>query len=104
MALLEDIKLSLRITSDAFDDEVSMLVFAALADMKRVGIDESYLDLDGELHPLVRMAITCYCKARFGYDNEEADRFDASYRQTVADMLNSNMNIAAIKQSEEDCD
>lgn len=88
MALLDDIKVSLRLSSNALDSEVSSLIYAAVADMRRVGIAEELLDLANP-HPLVRMAITCYAKANFGYDNDEATRFQESYRQIVCDLMNS---------------
>ncbi len=98
MALLADIKTALRITSDDFDSEVQMLVNAALADMTRVGVDPTLLedpDDDGGYTPLVKQAITAYCKANFGYDNPEAVRLDDTYHRTVCDLLNSSANIAA---------
>lgn len=91
MAFLDDIKVSLRISSSEFDSEVEMLVAAAKADMKRVGIREEVVH---ESNPLVKMAITCYVKAHFGYDNPERTELDSSYRQIVCDLLNSPANSA----------
>ncbi len=88
MALLDDMKLALRVTAPEFDGEVEMLIASAFADMERVGIDASKLDAESP-DPLVRMAVYCWCKARFGFDNDDAAAFDASYRSTVTDMLNS---------------
>lgn len=96
---LEEMKLVLRITSDAFNSEIEMLIEAAKADMRRVGIDESYIE---ERPPLVRHAIACYVKANFGYDEQDAARFDTSYRQLVCDLLHSKHNIAAIKQAQQE--
>lgn len=96
MALLDDIKMVLRVKADAFDAEVSMLIGAAKADMLRVGIREELVNpSDGEIAPLAKQAIACYCKANFGYDNDEAGRFNAAYRQTVCDLMNSDANTAA---------
>lgn len=97
MALKDDIKLTLRLKSDAFDSEVDMLVDAAKADMIRVGVRAELVNPDDErnMNPLVKQAIACYAKARFGYDNTEANRFDRSYHQTVTDLMNSDANIAA---------
>lgn len=88
MALLDDVKVSLRLSTDAMDSEVSMLIAAAKADMRRVGVPEEMLD-DASMDPYVRCAVTEFVKARFGYDNSEAARFDESYRQIVRDVLNS---------------
>lgn len=98
--MLDDIKASLRVVSPKLDDEVDMLIGAALYDMERVGINPALLELDssGDLkagNAFVKMAITSYCKAGFGYDNAEAARFDGAYRRIVNDLLNSSENIAA---------
>ena len=93
MALIDDIKLSLRVTTDALDTEVQAYIDAALYDMERVGVD---LDLLTSDNAFVKTAIIAYCKAQFGYDNSEARRFDEAYRRIVCDLLNSSENIAAI--------
>lgn len=95
MALIDDIKLNLRVSTKALDPEIRMLIDSAVADMIRVGVDPEYINIEDEIPPLVKHAITCYCKAHFGYDEPDAERFNASYRQLVADMLNSSVNIAA---------
>lgn len=89
--LLQELKLSLRVSSAEFEPEIEMLADAALEDMERAGVDPDYL---AALGPRVRHAVACYCKAHFGYDNAEACRFDQSYRQIVIDMLNSSRNVA----------
>lgn len=93
MALLDDIKLSLRLTGDDFDAEVQNLIDAAIADMRRVGVKDEALDSETAL---VKMAVTCYAKARFGFDNEDASYFDSSYRQIVTDLVNSSQYETAM--------
>lgn len=97
MSLLDDMKLAVRIKSDAYDDELNMLISAAKSDMVRCGVRRELVNPpeSEDIHPLVRMAIYCYCKSHFGYDNDEASRFGASYRNTVIDLLNSKANVAA---------
>ena len=90
--LLEELRLHLRVGGEAYDAEISTLADAAVEDMERVGVDPAYI---AELGPRVRHAVACYCKAHFGYDNAEAERFDRSYRQIVVDMLNGEHNVAA---------
>lgn len=94
MSLIDDVKVALRVTSDAFDPEVEMLVEAALRDLERVGIPGELL-VDGPTDPLVRAAVCMYAKAHFGFDNSEAPRFDESYRQIVKDVLNSPTTYSA---------
>jgi len=98
LTLLADIKTALRITSDAFDTEVETLIGAALADLERVGVNPALLDAENLPDPLVRHAVTAYCKAHFGYDNDEAGRFEEAYRRVQVDLLNSKQNIAAIEE------
>ena len=100
MALLDDARLALRVSSEVFDDEISDLIDAAMSDMVRVGIEEDFVR-DPDTHPLVKRAVMCYCKAHFGFDNDQAAFFNESYRQVVCDLLHSEHNIAAIAQSEE---
>lgn len=85
--MLDDMKVALRVSSSDFDDEVQALIDYARADMERVGIAADVVESDDD--PLVRMAITCWCKSKFGFDNDDAAAYDASYRQCVCDMLNS---------------
>lgn len=104
MALLDDIKLSLRVTTDALDSEVQGLIDAARFDMGRVGVDPALLELNSDEdldNAFVKQAVRCYAKAHFGFDNSEAERLDDSYRRIVADLMNSSHNVAAIAQAEE---
>ena len=94
MSMFDDIKIVLRVSTDALDPEVRMLINAARADMVRVGIDEDRVE--DESDPLVKQAVACWCKGHFGFDNPDAEFYDRSYRQCVADMLNSSdYNTAA---------
>ena len=78
MTLKEDVKLALRITSAAYDSEVDGLIAAARSDLKVSGVSATAADaVDPE--PLVKMAITVYCKANFGLDNPDSEKFMASY-------------------------
>lgn len=92
--LMDDMRLVLMVTGSMRDPEIRMLVDAALADMRRVGVRDSLLDDEDALPPLVKQAVACYCKSRFGFDNPDFERFDASYRQIVCDLLNSPANEA----------
>lgn len=87
--IAEEVKVALRLADDSFDTEVQMLAEAAVEDMRRVGINEYYIE---DANPMVRLAICTYAKAHFGFDNPEAERLDASYRHLVVDMLHSSAN------------
>lgn len=88
--LIDEIKTSLRIGKSNIsfdDDEIVPLIDAARHELMISGIipgkvlkDISASKIDGkELDPLVKRAITVYVKANFGWDNPEADRFQASF-------------------------
>lgn len=103
--MLDVVRVSLRVTSSKLDPEIEMLVGAALSDMERVGIDPEYL-ASGDMK--VTHAVVCYCKSMFGYDNSgnsgaygtnDSTFFNEAYRQHVCDMLNSQHNMAAVKQA-----
>lgn len=68
------VKKSLRISNNVFDDEITDLIESALADLRLAGI--FFTD---ETDPLIVRAVNVYCKANFGYDNVDADRFNHSY-------------------------
>lgn len=87
MALLEDVKLALRITSSAFDNEVEDLIKAARQDLILSGVSQN--KAQDENDPLIKRAITVYCKAHFGYDNPEAERFQRAY-----DMLKAHLTLS----------
>lgn len=72
--MLESIKLALRIKSSAFDEEIYDLISEAKLDLKISGV----VKID-EYDPLISRAIKTYCKANFGLDNKDSDRYQASY-------------------------
>jgi len=88
MALLDDIKARLRVTTDDLGivGEVQDLIDAAKADLALAGIAEDKII---ETDPLIKRAITTYCKANFGYDNPDADRLNESY-----EMLKQHLSLA----------
>lgn len=77
MALLDDVKLALRVTNMAFDNEIEDLIKAAQQDLVLAGVDENKVKNNED--PLIKRAIVVYCKANFGYDNPDAERFQKSY-------------------------
>lgn len=74
--MLEKIKLSLRINNSAYDDEITDLINACKKELELAGIASSNISEDDEM--IIR-AITLYCKANFGFDNNDADRYTNSY-------------------------
>lgn len=105
MALLDDVKVTLRVGHDATDSEVRDLIAAAVFDMANKGVSTMWLGTDpmdpsfavedideGALPVMAKRAIITYAKANYGYDNDEAERFMESYDSMVCSMLNSRFN------------
>ena len=89
MALLDEMRVRLRVTTTLTDDEIEGEIYAAIADMCRCGVKDALLD---DPSPLVKHAIALYCKAYYGYDNNEREQFIAAYERTLCDLLNSKAN------------
>ena len=65
--LMKAAKLRVRATArSVLDKDIEQLIEVALADMKRIGVKESYLDPDNITDPLVIEAALLYVAANFG--------------------------------------
>lgn len=94
--ILDKIKLALRITTTAFDSELTDLMNACLLDLGIAGVVVPYsssVDTHGEPisvldNDLVIRAIITYCKIHFGDARgvEELDRLKMSYDEQKAQM------------------
>ena len=80
MITLEKVKMSLRITKDAFDDEILDLIDAATSDLGIAGVV-----VPASVDPIVNRAIITYCKLHFGLP-EDADRLKRSYDEQKAQL------------------
>ena len=78
--LLEKVKLALRITTTAFDSEITDLIAAARADLGIAGVL-----IDDEMAPLIIRAVTTYCRAHFGQP-EDYERMKAAYDEQKAQL------------------
>lgn len=78
--MLELVKLALRISTDAFDTELNMLIAAAQTDLGIAGVT-----LPAELDPICQRAVITYCKMNFG-EPDEYDRLKASYDEQKAQL------------------
>ena len=85
MAILDDVKKALRITTGDFDTEVQGLIDACKEDLKQAGI---YAVDDTDV--LIKRAIIVYSKANFGFDNPEADRLQDTYK-----MLKNHLSMSS---------
>ena len=80
--MLDKVKLALRITTDAFDEELTDLIAAALLDLGIAGVNEFESTTTDAL--IIRAVIT-YCKLHFG-EPDEFDRLKASYDEQKAQL------------------
>ncbi len=77
--LVAKAKLRIRKTSkDVLDKDVGQLVEVALADLKRIGVNNAYLDEADISDPLIIEAVLLYCKANFG-SPENQEKLNAAY-------------------------
>ena len=80
MALLDDVRLALRITTTAFDNELTSLINAAQTDLGIAGVD-----LPETLDDICKRAIITYCKCNFG-EPDDYDRLKRSYDEQKAQL------------------
>ncbi len=78
--MLSKVKLALRITTNAYDDELNGLIEAAKLDLGIAGVI-----IPSELDAIVSLAIITYCKCHFG-EPDEYDRLKASYDEQKAQL------------------
>lgn len=85
--MLDKVKLALRITTDAFDTELTQLIAAAKLDLGIAGVTVPATTDEG-LDEIVQRAIITYCKLNFGEVDrvEFYDRLKASYDEQKAQL------------------
>jgi len=82
MLTLDEVKLSLRLTTNAFDVEIAHLIAAATLDLILAGVT---VDTTNDL---CKRAIITYCRMNFGQP-DDYDRLKASYDEQKAQMAMS---------------
>lgn len=86
MALIDDVKVACRVTSNAYDAEFNGLIAAACADLGITDIKSSLIETPE--NPLILRAIITYCKMNFGYlDVGQYERLKKSYDEQKSQML-----------------
>lgn len=73
MALVNDVKVSLRIKNDAYDTDIQALIDSCKVDLNIAGVQKI-----NETEPLTAQAIKLYCKGNFGYD-ENSEKYQKAY-------------------------
>ena len=77
---LAAVKMALRVTTTAFDNEISGLIDAALLDMGLAGVTN-----DDDTDALILRAVVTYCRLNFGQP-DDYDRLKASYDEQKAQL------------------
>lgn len=70
---IADAKLWLRISTDAMDEEIGQTMDACLLDLHNAGVNAPQM-----ASPLVQQAVKLYCKAQFGFGDDN-DKFARVY-------------------------
>lgn len=82
MAILDDVKMACRISTNKLDAEYERLINAAILDLGVAGVDIGGTD------DLVKEAIITYCKMRSGIP-EDYNQLKAAYDEMKAQMSNA---------------
>ena len=78
---LDKVKMALRISTDAYDEELTDLIAAARVDMGIAGVE-----VPDTLDEIVTRAIITYCKMSFGLP-DDYDRLKRSYDEQKAQLV-----------------
>lgn len=78
--MLEKVKLALKITTDDFNEELELLIDAALLDLGVAGVTNTE-----ETDALIIRAVCTYCRCNWGSPSDY-DRLKASYDEQKAQL------------------
>lgn len=81
--MLNKVKMALRISTSAYDDELNSLIAAAQQDLGIAGVV-----IPDQIDDIVTRAIITYCKMSFGLP-EDYDRLKRSYDEQKAQLSNA---------------
>lgn len=81
--MLEKVKLALRIKNNKLDLEINDLIEACKVDLSIGGVRKIE-----EIDPIINRAIILYCKANFGLDNKDSEKYQKSY-----DLLKQSLSL-----------
>lgn len=96
MAMLDDVKVALRITTDAFNSELNDLIESAKLDLGIAGVV-----LPNTIDEICKRAITTYCKMSFGIP-DDYDRLKLSYDEQKAQLVTASGYTDWLDESEEE--
>lgn len=82
--MLEFIKKILRISTIEFDEEINQLIASARSDLILSGVRAEMVN---DNDPLIRRAISVYCKAHFGFDNKDYENLVNAYNSLKSHLI-----------------
>ena len=82
--MLEKVKLALRITTNAYDSELTDLIEAAKSDLGIAGVIVP-ITTDSNIDAIIQRAIVTYCKLNFG-EPDQYDKLKQSYDEQKAQL------------------
>ena len=93
MALLDDVKLALRISHNLLDNEINSVIASAQQEMLRAGVMADVVNMvDGAPKDLVEQAIKTYAMEYYTRDVKEADRYSMSFQYQLDNLRKSYPN------------
>lgn len=82
--MLQLVKLALRISTDAYDAELNMLITSCLDEMASMNAI-SYSEASDPSSDQVKSAVVAYCKWMFG-NNEDKEQWEKIYHTKLAQL------------------
>ena len=90
---LTSIRQYMRLTLTIHDSELEDLINAARADLVLGGVLPA--KAEDEQDPLIMRAVATYVKAEFGLDNDDSEKYRASYKEQRNGLALSDSYIAS---------
>ena len=90
---MTSIRQYMRLTSTIHDSELEDLINAARADLVLGGVLPA--KAEDEQDPLIMRAVATYVKAEFGLDNDDSEKYRASYKEQRNGLALSDSYIAS---------
>lgn len=88
--LLKEVKVTLRIKTDAFDDQITRLIKACVLDLGIAGVSMDEIGVDYLDNDLIVQAISTYVQMKFGeVEDSVYKRLKESYDEQKAQMSNA---------------
>lgn len=102
MAMLDKVKLALRITHTSLDNEINENIEAAKEELERAGVPRD-VATQPETYPLVARAIKTYCQSMAALDQNQAEKYMVSFKYQLDNLRKSSI-YGETEEDAERCD